>query len=156
MFEIIQVKSNKELEQARMLFKEYTNWLGFDLSFQDFEKEFTELPGKYAPPEGRLLLACEDTEVVGCVGLRKFEEGICEMKRLYVRPEFRGKGYGKKLAKKVIEIAKEIGYEYMRLDTIPTMIEAIALYYALGFKKINPYRYNPIEGALFFELKLLD
>jgi ribosomal protein S18 acetylase RimI-like enzyme len=154
MLTIVSVESEERLNYIRELFTEYTNWLGFDLSFQDFEKEFAELPGKYAPPDGRLFLALEDTTAVGCVALRKFEEGICEMKRLYVRSEFRRKGYGKELAKKIIDTAREIGYEYMRLDTAPNMIEAIALYYSLGFNKIAPYRYNPIKGTLYFELKL--
>jgi len=154
MLKIIQAKSSSELNCIRELFKEYTDSLGFDLAFQNFEKEFAELPGKYASPDGQLLLGLEDGVVVGCVALRKFDEGICEMKRLYFQPEFRGKGYGQALAKKIIDIAREIGYQYMRLDTVPNMIEAITLYSSMGFNKIKPYRFNPIKGALYFELKL--
>lgn len=154
MLKIIRAKSASELNTIRKLFKEYTESLGFDLAFQNFEKEFAELPGKYASPDGQLLLGLEDDVVVGCVALRKFDEGICEMKRLYFQPEFRSKGYGQALAKKIIDIAREIGYQYMRLDTVPNMIEAITLYSSMGFNKIKPYRFNPIKGALYFELKL--
>ena len=154
MLKTVQVKSEPELFSIRELFKEYTDSLGFDLAFQNFEKEFAELPGQYAFPNGRLLLAFEDEKIVGGVALRKFSEGICEMKRLYIRSEFRGKGYGKALAKKIIDIGREIGYQYMRLDTVPNMIEAIALYGSMGFYKIKPYRFNPIKGTLYFELKL--
>lgn len=151
---IVPAESETHLNQVREMFKEYTDALGFDLSFQNFDKEFAELPGKYASPDGRLLLAIYEDKIAGCVGLRKFENDICEMKRLYIRSEFRGKGYGKALAKKIIDIGREIGYQYMRLDTVPNMIEAIALYSSLGFNKIKPYRFNPIKGALYFELKL--
>lgn len=154
MLELIQVQSEPQINEVRNLFKEYTDWLGFDLSFQNFDKEFAELPGKYAAPDGCLLLAYEDAIVIGCVGLRKFEPDICEMKRLYVRKEFRGKGYGRSLAQQVIDEAKLIGYKHMRLDTVPWMTEAISLYRALGFYEIPPYRFNPIAGALYFELKL--
>ena len=154
MLKIVQAKSASELNKIRELFKEYTDSLGFDLAFQNFEQEFAELPGKYTEPEGRLLLAIYNEQVAGCVSLRKFENNICEMKRLYVRPEFQRKGVGKELTKNIIDISREIGYQYMRLDTVPNMIEAIALYYSLGFYKIKPYRFNPIKGTLYFELKL--
>jgi GNAT superfamily N-acetyltransferase len=151
---IVQAQNENELNQIRNLFKEYTEWLGFDLSFQNFDKEFADLPGKYAPPDGNLLLAYENSTAIGCVGLRKFDKNICEMKRLYVRKEFRGKGYGRSLAQQVINQAKLIGYQQMRLDTVPWMNEAIGLYRTLGFYEIPAYRFNPIQGALFFELKL--
>lgn len=154
MLTLIQAKSQKELGHIRKLFLEYAESLNFNLCFQDFEKELKELPGEYAPPEGSLLLALYENKIAGCVALRKLSEGICEMKRLYVRPAYRGKGLGKKLAVKIIKEARKIGYKKMRLDTIPSMVEAIELYRSLGFKKIEPYRYNPIEGAIYMELKL--
>jgi ribosomal protein S18 acetylase RimI-like enzyme len=151
---IMQVESEEQLVHIRELFKEYAQSLGFDLDFQNFEKEFSELPGEYVPPHGCLFLAFYGKKIAGCVALRPFSKGICEMKRLYVRPEFRGKGIGKRLSTIIIKRAREIGYQAMRLDTIPTMKEANALYKMLGFKEIAPYRYNPIHGALFFELQL--
>jgi putative acetyltransferase len=154
MIKVIQAKSEKELNIIRKLFTEYTNWLGFDLSFQNFEKEFAELPGKYALPKGRLLLAFDNNKIAGCVGLRELAKGICEMKRMYVKPKYRRKGIGRSLAIAVIEEARKIGYRRMRLDTVPWMKEAIQLYLSLGFKKIKPYRYNPIKGSLFLELIL--
>ena len=154
MLKIIQAKSEKELNIIRKLFTEYTNWLGFDLAFQNYEAEFAELPGKYKPPNGRLLLALYNSKVAGCVGLREFAKGICEMKRMYVKPKYRSKGIGRSLAIAVIQEARKIGYKKMRLDTVPWMKEAIELYYALGFKKIKPYRYNPIKGSFFLELIL--
>jgi len=151
---IIDEFSEENLNHIRELFKEYTDSLGFDLSFQNFDKEFAELPGKYTPPEGRLLLAIYDDKTAGCVALRKFENDICEMKRLYVRKDFRRKGIGKVLSIEVINSAKEIGYSAMRLDTVPWMKQAIALYHSMEFKDIAPYRYNPIPGTVYMELKL--
>lgn len=154
MLKIITAEIEEHLHEIRELFKEYTESLGFDLSFQNFDKEFSELPGKYATPDGRLLLATYDEKIAGCVGLRKFKDDICEMKRLYVRPEFRRKGIGKALSIAVINMAKEIGYKTMRLDTVPWMKEAITLYHSLGFIDIPAYRYNPIPGTIYMELQL--
>jgi putative acetyltransferase len=154
MLRILPVKTKEEIGQVRDLFIEYANSLEFDLSFQDFQKELGQLPGEYAPPTGRLLLAWYDSEVAGCVALRRLSEEICEMKRLFVRPKFRGKGIGEALSRAIIEDAQSIGYRCMRLDTVPAMKPAIALYYSLGFKEIEPYRYNPIQGAKFMELNL--
>ncbi len=146
--------SVRELGQVRDLFIEYSNSLEFDLSFQDFQKELDDLPGDYAAPSGRLLLGFYDSDPAGCVALRRISDEICEMKRLFLRPQCRGLGIGKALATKVIEEAREIGYRRMRLDTVPAMQTAIALYISLGFREIEPYRYNPIEGAKFMELNL--
>lgn len=153
--EIIQARSAGEIEQARELFREYSAWVEIDLCFQNFEKELAELPGHYAAPDGRLLLAFHDAQLVGCVGLRKLGEGICEMKRLFVRAAFRGKGLGRHLIKAVMREAREIGYERMRLDTLPPkMNDAIALYRSFDFKEIAPYYDNPVPGAKFMELSL--
>jgi ribosomal protein S18 acetylase RimI-like enzyme len=137
-----------------MLFVEYADSLGFDLSFQGFDNELRNLPGDYARPGGCLLLAASQGQAAGCVALRPLEEGICEMKRLYVRPKFRGVGIGRALAEAVIKKARELGYSRMRLDTVPAMEAARALYASLGFEPTGSYRYNPMEGAVFMELRL--
>jgi len=155
MLQILQANTTQNLEFARALFKEYTASLGFDLDFQNFKEELANLPGDYAPPGGRLLIALWREQLSGCVALRKLEDRICEMKRLYVKPQFRGKGIGRALAEAIIENAREIRYHSMRLDTISSMDGAKALYLSLGFKKIAPYRYNPIKGAAFMELVLV-
>ena len=153
--EIIRAASAEDIDHARELFKEYEAWLAVDLCFQNFEKELAELPGSYAPPDGRLLLAVVDERVAGCVALRKIGDGICEIKRLFLRSEFRGHGLGRKLAAEIIREAKHIGYERMRLDTLPPkMNDAIALYRSLGFKEIDAYYNNPVPGAKFMELAL--
>jgi ribosomal protein S18 acetylase RimI-like enzyme len=154
MLVIKQALTEKQIKSAKRLFIEYANSLGVDLNFQSFKEELEEFPGHYSPPEGCIFLAYYKKKLVGCVALRKFKEDICEMKRLYSRPKYRIKQIGKNLATMVINKSRELGYKYMRLDTLPFMKEAIALYLSLGFKEISPYRYNPFENAKFFELKL--
>jgi ribosomal protein S18 acetylase RimI-like enzyme len=150
-----QLESREQVAEVRELFLEYAQSLTFDLCFQSFDKELAGLPGDYAPPEGRLLLAIFDGQTAGCVALHKIENDVCEMKRLYVRPQFRGKGLGKALAERIIHEAREIGYKKLRLDTVePVMRAAVAMYRQLGFQEIEPYRANPIEGALYMELQL--
>ena len=152
---IRQVEGEADVDQARGLFREYEAWLGLDLCFQNFEKELAELPGAYAPPTGRLLLAYEGDQLAGCVALRKLSDGVCEMKRLFLRPQFHGQGCGRELAERIVAEARDAGYERMRLDTLPEQMgKAIALYRSLGFKEIEPYYQNPVPGALFMELVL--
>ena len=151
---IVQAYSGEDLQEVKTLFLEYASSLGFDLSFQNFEEELANLPGDYSLPEGALLLARDGEAVVGCVALRKLADGICEMKRLYVRSAFRERGVGKALSVAIIEEAKKRGYSHMRLDTVPSMQEALHLYRSLGFKEIDPYRYNPRPRAVFLELAL--
>ncbi|MFB0555358.1 MAG: GNAT family N-acetyltransferase [Phycisphaerae bacterium] len=155
MLEILKAESDDNLEWVRELFGEYADTLDFGLDFQNFEEELANLPGDYVRPKGCLLLAIYKGQSAGCVGLRKLSEGVCEMKRLYVREKFRGLGIGRALTEAVIEQARRIGYNYMRLDTVPAMEAARALYVSVGFKQIGPYRYNPIEGAVFMELRLI-
>ena len=158
MLKFVQAESMEQISQARELFLEYAAATGLNLCFQNFDEELATLPGAYAPPDGRLLLALDETQaaeyVAGCVALRKIDEETCEMKRLYVRPASRGTGAGKSLALKIIEEARQIGYARMRLDTLPSMRQAIKLYHSLGFKAIEPYRHNPVAGAMFMELDL--
>jgi ribosomal protein S18 acetylase RimI-like enzyme len=149
------VEKDQDVASARELFTEYADSLDFDLDFQGFDEELANLPGEFAPPKGCLLLAEYKGQLAGCVALRALSEDICEMKRLYVRPEFRGLGIGRALAEAVIAQGRNIGYTRIRLDTAPSMEAARALYLSLGFGQISPYRYNPIEGAVFMELQLL-
>jgi putative acetyltransferase len=154
-FSVFQAESPAQLNQVRELFLEYADSLGFSLCFQNFDQELAGLPGEYAPPEGRLLLAEHEGQLAGCVALHKLDADICEMKRLYLRPPFRGKGLGRELAERIIADAREIGYQRMRLDTVePVMKDAVAMYRKLGFRDIPPYRANPIAGAQYMELQL--
>lgn len=150
----VQAESPEQIETARALFREYGASLGFSLCFQDFDRELAELPGRYAPPAGRLLLCLVEDQAAGCVALRQIDSEVCEMKRLYVRPEFRSRRLGEKLARLVIDEGRRGRYRRMRLDTLPSMQRAIELYRKLGFKTIEPYCDNPVAGALFLELAL--
>jgi putative acetyltransferase len=154
MLRIIKVKTEGDVQNIRSLFEEYAASLNFDLNFQHFDQEVANLPGEYSEPHGCLLLARSDDHVAGCIALRKMDDGICEMKRLYVRPQFRQLGLGKMLVQAIIEKARQKGYRSMRLDTVPAMERAQALYRSFGFQEIGPYRYNPIDGAVFMELTL--
>jgi len=151
----VQAESFPQIAQARELFQEYAQSLGFSLCFQNFDKELAGLPGDYSPPEGRLLLAECEGQLAGCVALHALKPGICEMKRLYLRPQFRGHGLGRALAQRIIAEARQVGYQRMRLDTVePVMKDAVAMYRKLGFEEIAPYCANPIVGALYLELQL--
>jgi ribosomal protein S18 acetylase RimI-like enzyme len=154
MIEIVEAHAGPRLDDARRLFEEYASSLGVSLDFQNFASELATLPGDYAPPEGRLLIAFCQGQAAGCIGLRKLADRTCEMKRLYVRPEFRGAKIGRALAEALTAQAREIGYTRMRLDTLPSMERARAMYASLGFREIAAYRYNPIAGTTFMELSL--
>jgi ribosomal protein S18 acetylase RimI-like enzyme len=155
MVRICQATNGEQIEQARALFQEYGASLGFSLCFQSFEKELAELPGDYAPPSGRLLLAYVDDQPAGCVALHRFENDAAEMKRLFVRPEFRGHRIGQQLIDQLMADARAIGYTSIRLDTVPSvMAKAVELYRSYGFREIAPYRVNPIDGALYMEKQL--
>jgi ribosomal protein S18 acetylase RimI-like enzyme len=152
--EIYEIADNKQLQSIRELFIEYADSLGVDLAFQGFEEELNSLPGKYSAPDGCILIAEFKGYPAGSVALRKISHEICEMKRLYVRNDFRGMGIGKLLANRIITKARELGYSHMRLDTLPTMIAAQVMYKELGFYEIESYVYNPIEGTKFLEIEL--
>jgi putative acetyltransferase len=150
-----QASGPADIEEARRLMRAYADWLAVDLCFQGFERELSSLPGAYAPPGGRLLLARAAGDVVGCVGLRPLEPRICEMKRLWVEPGFAGAGIGRRLAETIIKAARDMGYGKMRLDTIPERMPAAQhLYRSLGFREIPPYYDNPLPGVTMLELTL--
>jgi GNAT superfamily N-acetyltransferase len=152
---LVDATGEDDLAAARRLFRAYADWLAVDLRFQDFERELATLPGAYAPPRGRLLLARVGGEAAGCVALRPLEQGICEMKRLWVEPGFAGFGLGRDLALAIIEAAREAGYQRMRLDTMPARMPAAQhLYGTLGFVEIAPYYHNPLDGVVMLELAL--
>lgn len=151
---IVPAHTGKSLPQVRLLLEEYAASLGITLCFQGFGEELAALPGSYAPPSGRLLLALQRGDLAGCVALRRLTPDVCEMKRLYVRPGFRGLGIGRMLAERIIHEGKVAGYRRVRLDTLPTMISARALYRTMGFHEIAPYTSNPVEGVAFLELDL--
>jgi len=151
---VTSVERAEDLPTIRRLFEEYAAELGHDLCFDGFANELETLPGSYARPDGRLLLASAKDEAAGCVGLRRLEPEVCEMKRLYVRPAYRSLGAGRRLAEAIVAEGRAAGYRRMRLDTLSTMIGALALYRKLGFRDIAPYRDNPIPGVVYLELEL--
>lgn len=154
-FDLAGAESPDQIAAVRELFIEYAQSLGFSLCFESFDQEVASLPGDYAPPHGRLVLATDNGQPAGCVALHKLGPEICEMKRLYVRPQFRGKGLGRDLAEKIITEARQLGYKKLRLDTVePVMKTAVAMYRRLAFREIPPYWQNPIEGVLYMELEL--
>ena len=152
---IIQATTNEQIEYARELFLEYQNWFGMSLCFQNFDEELATLPGAYAPPDGRLYLAYSDDQLAGCGALKKLDDGICEMKRLFVRDAFRGQKIGVELIDRILADSRAIGYKKIRLDTYPPkMGKAVSLYESYGFKQIEPYYHNPFGETLFMELDL--
>lgn len=162
---IVRDARDEDLVEVRGLLREYVDSLGIDLSFQQFNHEYASLPGEYASsgfgprgaanqPRGALLVAESEGRLVGCVALRRWNDDVAEMKRLYVRPRMRGLGTGHRLVLTAIERARELGYRTIRLDTLPSMHRAIAMYQRLGFAEIEAYRENPVEGSRFFELAL--
>ncbi|WP_437967735.1 GNAT family N-acetyltransferase [Sorangium sp. So ce260] len=154
MIELKYAHGAEQIEQVRALFLEYQASLDVDLCFQGFAEELAGLPGSYAPPSGRLLLATVDEIPRGCAALQAITSEICEMKRLYVQPGQRGLGLGRKLAERVLEEARAIGYRRICLDTLPSMTRAAAMYLALGFEEIPPYRRNPVPGARYMARSL--
>jgi ribosomal protein S18 acetylase RimI-like enzyme len=159
MLRIVPALSEETISQARILFREYASTIGVEVCLGDFERELASLPGLYAPPAGRLLLAIQELEgnsgeAIGCAALRKLEPDTCELKRLYVRPAFRGQGAARELVKELIAEARSIGYKRMVLDTLPSMQEAHKLYRTIGFREIPAYQKNPIPNSIFFGLEL--
>lgn len=155
MVKLIEAKSKNDFKTAVQLFREYASQIGVDLEFQNFTKEIENIEGKYSRPKGALLIARNENNVsLGCCAIRELEASICELKRMYLRKEARGLGIGKNMLSKSILIGKELGYQKMRLNTLPTMDSAIALYQRMGFYEIEPYRFNPIKGTKYFEIEL--
>jgi ribosomal protein S18 acetylase RimI-like enzyme len=152
--QICHASAPAEIELVRGLFEEYAGWLGIDLCFQGFADELAGLPGLYAPSKGRLFLGLAEGRAVGCAGVRPLDPAICEMKRLYVRPAFRGRGLGRRLARMAVQEARVIGYSAMRLDTLPVMQNAIRLYEELGFVRCAAYYDTPLADTIFMELRL--
>ena len=153
---VVCAESPSQWAEARRLVEEYAASLTFDLAFQDFDREVQSLETEYGPPAGRFVLVASDDEWIGCGGIRRFSEAECEMKRLYVRPSARGLGAGRTIAQALIAAAREAGYRRMLLDTTPSMARAQQLYTSLGFSTIAPYRHNPIDGASYWRLDLID
>ena len=152
--EIVEATTPDDIDHCRRLFRAYTDWLNVDLGFQALQAELAGLPGAYAPPRGRLLLAKADGEVAGCVGLRPLADNFCEMKRLWVEPGFSGHGIGRRLAEAIVDLGRDLGYRAMRLDTMPERLKAAGhLYDTLGFKEIQDYYHNPLEGVVMYELR---
>jgi ribosomal protein S18 acetylase RimI-like enzyme len=152
--EIKRAQTDNEMAEVRRLFRAYESALGVDLTFQGFDQELASLPGKYAPPTGDLLVGRMQGRILGCVAVRRLEDDICEMKRLYVRPEGRGAGLGRRLAQRIIVAARSLGYASMRLDTLDRLTGAMRLYESLGFRRIDPYYGNPLPGVVYWELDL--
>jgi len=153
--QIVPAHDANHLPTVRELFREYAADTGLDLCFQGFAEELADLPGQYAPPAGRLLLAKCDGWPAACGAVRKIAPGICEMKRLYVRPSFRGRGIGRALAAALVQSARDTGYRAMKLDTLASMKAAVALYQSLGFRPTRAYYQNPLPDVLYFELEPL-
>ena len=155
MMEIVEVKLDEDYQIAAQLFKEYSTVIGIDLEFQNFSQEIATIKSQYSRPEGAIFLVYHEKNLAsGCFGIRKLEDTICELKRMYLKTELQGLGIGKLMLEKSFECAKELGYQKMRLDTLSTMHAAISLYKKMGFYEIQPYRFNPIEGAKYFEVIL--
>ena len=154
--EIVAAASDARLREARALFEEYAEWIGIDLEYQGFAKELAELPGRYAPPSGRLLLALVDGEAAGCVALRRLDVETAEVKRLFVRARGRERGVGRALMEALLREARAAGYARVRLDTLPSMTSARTIYAAMGFREIAPYYPSPVEGTTFLELPLAN
>lgn len=154
--ELIEATSSEDFEIAILLFKEYASQLPIDLEFQNFSEEIKHIESQYARPKGVLFIARDkEGKELGCFGIRALEGSICELKRMYVKPEARGLGIGKLMLEKSLEIGKELGYQKMRLDTLPTMHKAICLYEKVGFYAIEPYRFNPVNGTKYFQIDLI-
>ncbi|HGY54716.1 MAG TPA: GNAT family N-acetyltransferase [Caldithrix abyssi] len=151
---IVLAENKEQLEHIRRLFREYERFLGEDLHFQKFEEELANLPADYGPPDGVLLLLMEDGKAVGCGALRRLDEGVCELKRLFIQPEIRGRGLGRQMVRRLIDEAVRLGYNRMVLDTLDRLDAANRLYRSMGFVQTEPYYHNPLKGVLYWELDL--